>query len=202
MIKAITFDLDGVYFTQDSFKKFKSIFPTNNADPDFVEHVLKKSDEMMNFKKGIMTETEYWEYVNKSFGQNLSIDEITNLLMEAYSTNQNVVDYVKKVRSEGIKTCICTNNFPTRINALNKKFNFLTDFDVQVFSYEVGINKPDPKIFQELINNSGVLPSELFYADDNQSCVDSAKSLGINAIFYTNFDDFKVRCLTKVRQMI
>ena len=195
MIKAITFDLDGVYFTQDSFKKFKSIFPTNNADPDFVEHVLKKSDEMMNFKKGIMTETEYWEYVNKSFGQNLSIDEITNLLMEAYSTNQNVVDYVKKVRSEGIKTCICTNNFPTRINALNKKFNFLTDFDVQVFSYEVGINKPDPKIFQELINNSGVLPSELFYADDNQSCVDSAKFLGINAIFYTNFDDFKSKVL-------
>ena len=180
MIKAITFDLDGVYFTQDSFKKFKSIFPTNNADPDFVEHVLKKSDEMMNFKKGIMTETEYWEYVNKSFGQNLSIDEITNLLMEAYSTNQNVVDYVKKVRSEGVKTCICTNNFPTRINALNKKFNFLADFDVQVFSYEVGINKPDPKIFQALIDRSGVLPSELFYAVDNQSCVDAAKSLGIS----------------------
>lgn len=190
MIKAITFDLDGVYFTEDSFKKFKSIFPTNNSDPDFVEHVLKKSDEMMNFKKGIMTEVDYWGYVNQSFGQNLSIDQITKLLMEAYSTNQNVVDYVKKVRSEGIKTCICTNNFPTRINALNKKFNFLSDFDVQVFSYEVGFNKPDPNIFQTLIDRSGVQPNELFYADDNQSCIDSALSLGINAIVYTTFDNF------------
>lgn len=197
MIKAITFDLDGVYFTEDSFKKFKSIFPTNNSDPDFVEHVLKKSDEMMNFKKGIMSETEYWNYVNQSFGQNLSIDEITNLLMEAYSVNQNVVDYVKKVRNEDIKTCICTNNFPTRINALNKKFDFLSDFDVQVFSYEVGINKPDPKIFQALIARSGVQPSELFYADDNQSCVDSALFLGINAITYTNFEDF-VKSLTQL----
>jgi len=59
-------------------------------------------------------------------------------------------------------------------------FNFLSDFDVQVFSYEVGFNKPDPKIFQALIDRSGVLPSELFYADDNQSCVDAAKSLGIS----------------------
>lgn len=190
MIKAITFDLDGVCFTEESFKKFKSIFPTNNSDPDFVEHVLKKSDEMMSFKKGTMSEADYWNYVNNSFGQSLSLDQITNLLIEAYSVNQNVVDYVKKVRSEGIKTCICTNNFPTRINALSKKFNFLSDFDVQIFSYQVGFNKPDPKIFQSLIDKSGVLPSELFYADDNQSCVDSAKSLGINAIVYTTFDNF------------
>lgn len=192
MIKAITFDLDGVYFTEDSFKKLKSIFPTNNSNPDFVEHVLKKSDEVMNFKKGIMSETDYWNFVNQSFGQNLSIEQITNLLMEAYSVNQNVVDYVKKVRSEGVKTCICTNNFPTRINALNKKFNFLSDFDVQVFSYDVGINKPDTKIFQTLIEKSGVLPSELFYADDNQGCVDSAISVGINAITYTNFENFTI----------
>lgn len=152
--------------------------------------VLKKSDEMMNFKKGIMSETDYWDYVNKSFGQNLSIEEVTNLIMEAYSTNQNVVDYVKKVRSMGIKTCICTNNFPTRINALNEKFNFLSDFNVQVFSYEVGAVKPDPKIFQTLIDKSGVLPQEIFYADDKEANVQVAKSLGINAITYTNFENF------------
>lgn len=197
MIKAITFDLDGVYFTEDSFKNFKSNFPKNTTDQNLVDHVLAKSDEMMNFKRGILTETQYWDFVNQSFGQSLSLDVITNLLMDSYSVNQNVVDYVKKVRSEGIKTCICTNNFPTRINALNKKFNFLSDFDVQVFSYEVGSVKPDLKIFQTLIEISGVFPEEIFYADDKEANVEAAKSLGINAIVFTNFEDF-VKSLTQL----
>lgn len=190
MIKAITFDLDGVYFSEDSFKKFKTIFPKNTTDQNLIDHVLAKSDEMMNFKRGILTEAQYWDFVNQSFGQFLSIGAITRLLMDSYSVNQNVVEYVKKVRSQGIKTCICTNNFPTRINALNKKFNFLSDFDVQVFSYEVGAVKPDLKIFQTLIDKSGVSPQEIRYTDDKEANVEVAKSLGINAEIYINFDKF------------
>ena len=108
-----------------------------------------------------------------------------------------MVDYVKQVRSQGIKTCICTNNFPTRINALNQKYNFLSDFDVKVFSYDVGATKPDHKIFQALVDQSGFKPQEIFYADDKQVNVDAAKSLGLNAIVYTNFEDF-VNSLTSL----
>ena len=97
---------------------------------------------------------------------------------------------VKKVRSLGLKTCICTNNFPTRINALNSKFNFLSNFDVQVFSYQVGATKPDPKIFQALISHSGCLPGEIAFADDKLDNVNSALSLGINAFLFTGLDTF------------
>jgi putative hydrolase of the HAD superfamily len=90
----------------------------------------------------------------------------------------------------GIKTCICTNNFPTRINALNQKFNFLSDFDIHVFSYEIGAIKPDSKIFQTLIDRSGCLPQEIVFADDKQGNVDAALSLGINAFLYTDFENF------------
>jgi len=111
-------------------------------------------------------------------------------MADCYEVNQSVLDTVRKVRKLGLKTCICTNNFPTRINTLNHKFNFLSDFDVQVFSYQVGAVKPDLKIFQALIDQSGCLASEIFYADDKQVNVDSAQSLGINTHIYTDFDNF------------
>lgn len=187
MIKAITFDLDGVYFTEDSFYRFKNSLPVSDITKlDF----LSKSESMMSFKRGDLTEDQFWNLARQEIGIDLSNQQIFELIYQAYEVNQDVVDYVKKVRSQGIKTCICTNNFPTRINAVDKKFSFLSDFDVQVFSYEVGAVKPDPKIFQTLIDRSGVLPEEIFYADDKEANVVAAKSLGINAIVYTTFEDF------------
>lgn len=150
---------------------------------------------MIEFKRGGLTENQFWDFVRQELNVNISNQEIFDLLYQAYETNQKVVDYVKKVRSQGIKTCICTNNFPTRINALNKKFNFLSDFDVRVFSYEVGAIKPDLKIFQTLIEKSRVLPNEIFYTDDKEANVNAAKSLGINAIVFTNIEDFTSKAL-------
>ena len=187
MIKAITFDLDGVYFTSDSFSNFKKELGVENFNDAY----------MTQFKQGILTEDQFWDLTRQEFGVTLSNQQITNLLADSYSVNQNVVDYVKQVRSQGIKTCICTNNFPTRINALNQKYNFLSDFDVKVFSYDVGATKPDHKIFQALVDQSGFKPQEIFYADDKQVNVDAAKSLGLNAIVYTNFEDF-VNSLTSL----
>lgn len=194
MIKAITFDLDGVYFAEDSFSRFKNSLPVSDITKlDF----LSKSESMMSFKRGDLTEDQFWNLARQEIGIDLSNQQIFELIYQAYEVNQDVVDYVKKVRSQGIKTCICTNNFPTRINAVDKKFSFLSDFDVQVFSYEVGAVKPDPKIFQTLIDRSGVLPEEIFYADDKEANVAAAKSLGINAIVYTDFQNF-VKSLTPI----
>ncbi len=190
MIKAVTFDLDGVYFTQDSIDAFIKNFPKKITDPERMLYVLAKSDEMAKFKKGTLTEVDYWSYVQKEFSIEISLDEITQLFMDSYKVDPNVVEVVKKVRKLGIKTCICTNNYSTRINALNKKFNFLNDFDVQVFSYQVAAMKPDLKIFQSLIEKSECQPNEIVFADDKQSNVDAALSLGINAFLYNGFEDF------------
>ncbi len=187
MIKAITFDLDGVYFTSDSFSNFKKYLSIDSFNDNY----------MTQFKQGILSEDQFWNLTRQEFNIKLSNQEISRLLADSYFVNQNVVDYVKKVRSQGIKTCICTNNFPTRINSLNQKFNFLSDFDIQVFSYQVGAVKPDLKIFQALIEKSGVQPQEIFYADDKQINVDAAKSIGINAVVYTNFEKF-VSSLTSI----
>lgn len=187
MIKAITFDLDGVYFSSESFSNFKKSLGVDNFNDDF----------MTQFKRGELSEDQFWNLTSQEFNLKLSIEEISRVLANAYKTNQEVINTVKKVRKLGIKTCICTNNFPTRIYALNKKFNFLNDFDVQVFSYQVGAIKPEARIFQTLIEKSACQPSEIIFADDKQSNVDAALSLNINAFLYKNFPDF----LLKVRQL-
>lgn len=192
MVKAITFDMDGVFFTAESFTRFVNKFP----DPEKAMQVLKKSQEMANFKLGKMTENDYWDYVRKELGVPYSNEEIFTMLRDSYEVNPLVCEFELEIRSRGIKTCICTNNFVTRIRELNNKFDFLKDFDVKVISCEVGVAKPGKEIFEELVRQAGCEAGEIIYADDNEGSYKSALSVGINAFLYTDFEDFKKNCLS------
>ncbi|MFA6602610.1 MAG: HAD family phosphatase [Candidatus Shapirobacteria bacterium] len=191
MIKAITFDLDGVYFTSDSFRNFKNALPKTVSDPEIIDFVFFKSDQQLQFRCGQISETDFWTYVKTTLGVHLSNDDVFSLLANHYQINSQVSEVVNKIRELGLKTAICSNNNVTRIRELDKKFNFLADFDIKVFSYDVGVTKPDPRIYQALISQSGCIPSEIIYSDDKPENVTTAQELGINAFPYLDFDDFQ-----------
>ncbi|MBP9758994.1 HAD-IA family hydrolase [Candidatus Dojkabacteria bacterium] len=189
MIKAICFDLDGVYFTQESFLKFKKAIGINSTE-EKTNFVFHKSEQISDFKKGLIGENDFWNFVRKELNLTLKNEEIFEFLRDSYSVDENVKKTVEKVKGLGLKACICTNNFETRIRELDNKFNFLKDFEVKIISHEVGVMKPDIKIFEELIRNTKVEPNEIVYSDDTAEKLEGANKLGINTFVYEGFDKF------------
>ncbi len=197
MIKAITFDLDGVYFING-----KSNFVRNLAnlgiDESEAKRVFLQSDQMNKFyKTGEIGDEEFWTWAAAEWNINKSWQELIELLISGYQVDENVRDIVKKVRGSGYKTLICSNNFPARIEGLDKRFGFLSDFDAAALSYQVGVCKPDSGIFKELINLSGVEAGEIVFSDDNQENIKSAADLGIETFLYTGFSEFMTTLNTK-----
>ena len=190
MIKAICFDLDGVYFLNGKSNFVKALEKIGVLEEE-AKRVFLKSDQMNKlYKLGKMTDEEYWNWALSEWNLNLSVKEIVDLLIKGYETNDNAVEYVRKVRKAGFKTLICSNNFPARINGLQERFGFLNDFDVIVLSYDVGIDRPNKEIFQQLIKKSGVQANEIVYSDDDDTKMLGAQELGINTFLYTDFDAF------------
>lgn len=190
MIKAITFDLDGVYFLHGKQRFFEELEKLGVSEEE-ARRVFFKSEEMnQQYKKGLWTDEQYWSWALEEWKLELSVEEVKALLIKGYEVNQEVEEVVKKVREKGYKTLVCTNNFPARIQGLQERFGFLDNFDVKVISYEVGVIKPQAEIFQKLIAESGVSAEEIFYADDSEEAVSVAKSLGITARLYTDFSGF------------
>jgi len=64
-------------------------------------------------------------------------------------------------------------------------------FDRLYSSYEIGIVKPDPKIFQYLIADSGILPQEALFLDDGEQNILAAKELGFHTYHVTPKEDFR-----------
>ncbi len=198
MIKAITFDLDGVYFPNGSSNFIKSLAQLGISASEAIR-VFKASPEMNNlYKTGKWNDQQFWGWAINEWQLNKSAAEMIELLISGYDIDQRVVDVIKNIRQHGYQALICSNNFPARVNGLQKRFSFLDNFDIKVFSYEVGFIKPAKEIYEILIKQSNVLPEEIFMADDYKQALDVAKSLNIQTHFYTGFDEF----LSTLRSLI
>lgn len=190
MIKAITFDLDGVYFPNGK-ANFINALEQHGVSTDEAKRVFLKSDEMNHqYKIGTMSDDEFWSWAAQEWGINLSPQELEALLIASYEVDPQVEGVVKSARQHGYKTLICTNNFPARINGLQERFGFLHNFDVAVLSYEVGAIKPSEAIFRKLVMLSGVPAESIAFADDDADNLSGAKKVGITAFLYDSFDGF------------
>lgn len=56
---------------------------------------------------------------------------------------------------------------------------FKSAFDVFYLSHEMGMRKPDPEIFEFVLERNQLLPGETFFVDDLAENTDAAASLGI-----------------------
>jgi epoxide hydrolase-like predicted phosphatase len=191
VIKVYCFDLDGVVFAPTCFKDFKAKIADITVYPDKIDHVFH-GEKMDLFKKGVVAENEFWVYANTELGLSMSIGDYMTLLSSCYKVQPQVRDIIMKLRSEGKRIALCTNNFVTRIQAAQAATQFLDMFDTQIFSYNIGALKPDVKIFQALIDQSGCEPAEIFYSDDNDDKLAGAKALGIKCMAIQNISELFV----------
>jgi FMN phosphatase YigB (HAD superfamily) len=133
MIKAITFDLDGVYFVNGKSNFISNLSKLSVSEAE-AKRVFLQSEEMNNkYKMGMLTDDQFWSWAANEWKINKSPQELIDLMISGYEVDENVVEVVKNVRSNGYKTLICTNNFPARIKGLQMKFKFLDNFDAWFF---------------------------------------------------------------------
>jgi putative hydrolase of the HAD superfamily len=64
-------------------------------------------------------------------------------------------------------------------------------FEKLYLSYEIGITKPDKRIFDYLIADSGIKPEETLFIDDGSANIEVGKALGMNTYRPDNGEDFR-----------
>ncbi|MBD3329344.1 HAD-IA family hydrolase [Candidatus Dojkabacteria bacterium] len=164
MIKVVCFDLDGVFFQKVHEKLVNNLSKRLDLDQEFIKEVLfvRAAEEggYNKLKKGEIEPVKYWSWLWKTLGVEgeFSKDAYLHQLHKGYKINKRACDLINNLRSRGIKTAVCSNNYKDNIDFLAKKFNLGSYFDVIVFSYEVGAMKPDKRIFSELVKRCGVKP--------------------------------------------
>ena len=108
------------------------------------------------------------------------VDHWPNILR----TRRATVDIAAQLKAQGFGV-YCLSNIAQDTAVLLQRRNFWQLFDGEVLSCEVHMLKPQPEIYQALLEKYDLNPEECIFIDDNQKNVDAASKLGITAITMT-----------------
>jgi putative hydrolase of the HAD superfamily len=106
-----------------------------------------------------------------------------------FGARPQMLHAIDRIRAEGLRVAALTNNWaspdgrpaPNGIHALA--------FDVIVESSVEGLRKPDPRIYQLVLDRLGVRAAESVFLDDLGINLKPARALGITTIKVTDPDD-------------
>jgi len=69
---------------------------------------------------------------------------------------------------------------------VERTFDWPSRFDVLVWSYQLGIAKPDPAIYLHTLRELDVVPGEALFLDDKAVNIEAAQALGMRAILFSD----------------
>lgn len=88
------------------------------------------------------------------------------------------VRILRALRARGVPVFALSNfgarNFPLSV----AQFPFLADFDRRYISGEMGVAKPDPRIYAAVEADCGIAPGRLFFTDDRADNIAAAAARG------------------------
>ena len=177
MVKACLFDLDGVVFdTEPLYTLFwRNLDKRLRPNIDNFEHIIKGQTLVQIYDKYFAGEEKKQEeitaFVNE-YEQNMSFNYITGF-----------EDFVKDVRSKGIKTAVVTSsNLEKMLNVYNKHPEFKGYFDEILTSEDFKESKPSPDCYFKAAARFGVSPKECIVFEDSFNGLRSGIASGARVI--------------------
>jgi len=96
------------------------------------------------------------------------------------------VDVLADLRAAGVRLVALSNWSAETFPLARERFDFLAWFEGIVISADVGVNKPDPRIFAHLIEQFCIEPTDALFIDDLSANVETASALGFRSIQFTD----------------
>ena len=184
-IKAIIFDFGNVLLEWDPRNVYQRYFPD---DPEGMELFLKEvnfmewnlqQDKGRPFSQGVAVLSEQFPHRSDLIQayHDHWIDSVGGLLT-------GPVDLLNQLKRAGYPLYGLSNWSAETFPYARQKFDFFDVFDDMVISGEVGHVKPDPEIFQILLNKIGRPAQECLLIDDSLPNIHQAEKMGFAVIHF------------------
>lgn len=194
MLKAIIFDVGGVLIrTQSRIRREQWAARLGMEYWDF-ENFVFSGESGLQAQLGQKSSDEHWRWLGNYFG--LDETDLANMRRDFFADdamNKPLVAYIKRLRRAGYRTGLLSNYNDEARSLWTTVYPFIQQFDTVIISAEVGLMKPDPRIYHLAVEQLGVKPKESLFIDDFIENVEAAQKIGLPAIHYTDPEAVQVQ---------
>lgn len=179
MIKAVIFDLGNVLVDFDYSIAAKRIAHFCPLGPKDISKMLLSSNITSIFEEGKIMPEEFFSQIKCMLSLDISYGAFVPIWNEVFflsAKNRSVFNLANTLRKR-YKIAVLSNINVLHLNYLKNHFPVFDIFHAVFASCDMGLVKPDLKIYNEALAALGVVPQEAFYTDDREELVKGASSL-------------------------
>ena len=189
-IKAVFFDLGGVILRTEYQAPRQHLAESFGMDYDDIDKVVfggGANGSAARASIGEITEEEHWLNVMKILKQPVSeYERIRDEFFAGDVIDYEIVEFLRSIKPK-YKTGLISNAWSGLRDYIVRE-RFEDAFDHMIISAEVGVAKPDPKIYHIALEQLQVKPKEAVFVDDFHENIEACEKVGMKGIHFKSPD--------------
>jgi putative hydrolase of the HAD superfamily len=184
MIKTVIFDLGGVLVRTENKEPRTRLAKRLGMIYEDLSALVYGCESAEMATRGEITAEEHKETILRELGLPPgTFSEFGDEFWAGDSLDKELAEFINNLREE-YQTVLLSNAWDDLRPLLEEFWQIDGIFDQIFISAEMKTYKPDPDIFQIVINSLKQDPAELIFIDDFIENIDAAREAGINAVHF------------------
>lgn len=159
------------------------------TEPPFFQLYSDTRDE---YDCGRHDYTQHWQRFADAAGVSISPEQLERIVeLETrmwLRVNSDALALAREIKAAGVRTAILSNMPPDLLCDMRKNFDWLDEFEVQIWSCEHGVIKPDLAIYRICLDALGCEPHRALFFDDRPNNVEGARKAGMESHVFESAD--------------
>jgi len=183
MYKAVIFDFFGVFCAPIATNWFKKTVPDYKGKLAAFQALCTQSD------LGKLSRAGFNAKVSELTG--VPIDEIVRGIESETVIDSALVAYTQELKTKGYRiACLSNGSREWTLQVINdQELGGL--YEEVILSGDLGIVKPDPRIYIQTLDKLGLTASQAVFVDDRKANTDAAEACGIRSLVFSDTPTFK-----------
>jgi len=186
-VRAVFFDLGGVIVRTEYQAPRQHLAERLGMEYEDLEKLVFAGPSSVKASHGEISTEAHWAEVAKRLKQPAS--ETENIRKEFFAgdvVDRELIDFLRSLRPR-YYTGLISNAWPDlREYIVEQKFD--DAFQHMVISAEVGVMKPEARIYEIALGKAGVSPNEAVFVDDLNENIEGCQAVGMHGIHFRSLE--------------
>jgi 2-haloacid dehalogenase len=192
-IRACVFDAYGTLF--DVHSAVDRLRPQIGAQADELSQLWRSKQLEYAWLRALMgRHADFWQVTGDALDYALAHTgvgaPVRDSLLQAYLTLDaypEVADVLHRLRAAGLKLAILSNGAPAMLAAAVEHAGIGALLDEVLSVEEVGVYKPDPRVYRLAVDRLSVRPGQIAFESSNAWDVNGAACFGLRPVWINRF---------------
>ncbi len=199
-IKVVIFDMGGVLVRTEDTAPRAALGLRFGKTYRELDQIVFANKSSLRASCGEISARDHMQHVMRTLDLPETDETINNFVDEFFhgdEVDKGIIDYIQSLRPR-YQTVLLSNAWDNLRKVLATQWKIADAFDEIFISAEMGVAKPDPKIYKMVLEKLDVAPEETVFIDDFIENIEAARKLGMNGLHFQNKDEVMAELMSLV----